>query len=226
MKKKIELLAPAGDIDKMKTAIFYGADAIYLGGESFGLRKASKNFTNEELKTAVEYAHERDVKIYVTMNIIAHEEHLQGIEEYVLYLEEIGVDAILVADIGIFNKIRNIAPDMELHVSTQASITNSETIKFWHSLGASRIVLARELSFDEIKKIRENIPEEIELETFVHGAMCISYSGRCLLSNYMTGRDANLGDCAQACRWKYNLVEEKRPGEYYPVYEEIGRAHV
>ena len=226
MKKKIELLAPAGDINKMKTAIFYGADAIYLGGENFGLRKASKNFSNEELEETVKYAHERDVKIYVTMNIVAHEYHLNGLDEYIKFLDKINVDAVIVADIGIFMKVKELAPDMEIHISTQASITNSETIKFWHKEGADRIVLARELSFDEIKEIRKNIPEDVELEAFVHGAMCISYSGRCLLSNYMTGRDANLGDCAQACRWNYRLVEEKRPGEYYPIVEDENGTYI
>lgn len=217
---KIELLAPAGDLDKLKTAIDFGADAVYLAGQEFGMRKAAKNFSREDLKEAVEYVHSRGKKIHVTVNIIAHEGDLAGLDDYIRYLDKIKVDALIVADAGIFTKIREIAPEMDIHISTQASITNSETIKFWHRLGAKRIVLARELSLEEIKKIRANIPAEVELEAFVHGAMCISYSGRCLLSNYLTGRDANHGDCAQSCRWKYHLVEETRPGEYFPIEED------
>lgn len=215
----MELLAPAGDFEKLKTALHFGADAVYVGGDSFGLRKASKNFSREELKEAVDYCHERGKKLYVTMNIIAHDEDLVGLEEYARFLEEIQVDAVIVSDPGMFQIIQE-ETDLELHMSTQASITNAATINFWAKQGAKRIVLARELSYEEIKEIRKRIPKEVELEIFVHGAMCISYSGRCLLSNYMTGRDANQGDCAQACRWKYQLVEEKRPEQYYPVYED------
>ena len=219
--EKIELLAPAGDLQKLKIAISYGADAVYLGGEAFGLRARSKNFSMEDIRDGVKYAHERGARVYVTLNIIPHKEDMKGVEDYVMQLEEAGVDAVLVSDPGMFMKVKNqIKGDMEIHMSTQASITNLETVMFWHDMGASRVVLARELSFEEIKYITDNIPEEMEIETFGHGAMCMSYSGRCILSNYMTGRDANRGDCAQPCRWKYNLVEEKRPGEYFPVYED------
>ncbi len=218
--KKVELLAPAGDLEKLKFAIEYGADAVYLGGEHFGLRTASKNFTIENIEKAVEYAHERGKKIHVTMNIVPHNEDLEGLEDYVRDLYRVGVDAVIVSDPGIFSVIRKTVPELEIHISTQASVTNYETIMFWYNLGIRRVVLARELSLDEIKEIRKRIPEDMELEAFVHGAMCISYSGRCLLSNYMTGRDANRGDCAHACRYKYNLVEEKRPGEYFPIYED------
>ncbi len=218
---KIELLAPAGDLDKLKMAIDYGADAVYLAGEAYGLRTASKNFTEEKMKEAVKYVHDRDKKIYVTMNILPHDIDLVGIEEYVLKLVNLQVDALIISDPGIFSVIKEIAPDMEVHLSTQASATNSLTIKFWKDLGMKRIVLARELSLKEIRKIKD-VVQDVDLEAFVHGAMCISYSGRCLLSNYMTGRDANRGDCAQACRWKYRLVEEKRPNEYYPIVEDEG----
>ena len=217
--KKPELLAPAGDLEKLKMAIVYGADAVYLGGEEFGLRKASKNFSMEEIEEGVNFAHERNRKVYVTMNIIAHNEDLSGVGSYAKKLYDIGVDGVIVADPGIYSLVREGAPDLEIHISTQASITNYETINFWYGLGIRRVVLAREVSLEEIKEIRKNIPEDMELEAFVHGAMCISYSGRCLLSNYMTGRDANRGECSHACRWKYNLVEEKRPGEYYPIEE-------
>ena len=218
--EKIELLAPAGDLEKLKMAINYGADAVYLGGEAFGLRTASKNFTLDEIKEGVDFAHSRGKKIYVTMNIVPHNEDLVGLEDYVLELYNSGIDAVIVSDPGVFSIIKKTTPDLPIHLSTQASVTNYETIMFWYELGIRRIVLARELSLDEIREIVERAPKDLEIETFVHGAMCISYSGRCLLSNYMVGRDANMGDCAQACRWKYNLVEEKRPGEYFPIYEE------
>ncbi|MDO5026259.1 MAG: U32 family peptidase [Tissierellia bacterium] len=216
---RVELLAPAGDLDKLKTAIDYGADAVFMAGQEFGLRTASKNFSNEEIKEAVKYVHDRNKKIYITMNIIAHEIDFEKLDDYIIFLSEVGVDGVIVADPGIFMRIREKAPNLEQHISTQASITNAETVNFWYKLGARRVVLARELSIDEIKSIRANIPEDMELEVFVHGAMCISYSGRCLLSNYFTHRDANHGDCAQSCRWKYRLVEETRPGEYYPIEE-------
>ncbi|MGF0039311.1 peptidase U32 family protein [Peptoniphilaceae bacterium SGI.131] len=218
--KFVELLAPAGDLEKMKTAIDFGADAVFLAGEEFGLRTASKNFSNEELKEAVEYAHARGKKVHVTMNIIAHNKDFANVDEYILYLGKIGVDACIVADPGIFMKIKMLAPNIELHISTQANVTNLETAKFWFDMGAKRVVLARELGLEEIAYIKKNIPEDKEIEVFVHGAMCISYSGRCLLSNYMTGRDANHGDCAQSCRWKYKLVEETRPDESYPIEED------
>lgn len=216
---KPELLAPAGDLEKLKMAIVYGADAVYLGGEEFGLRKASKNFTLEDIEEGIRFAHKRNKKVYVTLNIIPHNEDLIGLDEYVSELEKIGVDGVIVADPGVFSVIRRVAPNMPIHLSTQASATNYETIRFWYDLGIRRIVVARELSLDEIKEIKKKLPKDLEIEAFVHGAMCISYSGRCLLSNYMAGRDANRGECAHPCRWKYNLVEEKRPGEYFPIYE-------
>lgn len=217
---KPELLAPAGDLEKLKMAIVYGADAVYLGGEEFGLRKASKNFTLEDIEEGIRFAHKRNKKVYVTLNIIPHNEDLIGLDEYVSELEKIGVDGVIVADPGVFSVIRRVAPNMPIHLSTQASATNYETIRFWYDLGIRRIVVARELSLDEIKEIKKKLPKDLEIEAFVHGAMCISYSGRCLLSNYMAGRDANRGECAHPCRWKYNLVEEKRPGEYFPIYED------
>lgn len=216
--KNIELLAPAGDIEKLKMAIVYGADAVYLAGESFGLRKASKNFTNEQLKEATDFVHKNGKKIYITLNIIPHNDDLVGLEDYVKTLVEIGVDALIVADAGIYSTVRSVSKEIEVHLSTQASVTNYKTVKFWRDLGVKRIVLARELSLEEINLIHNKVPD-VDIEVFVHGAMCISYSGRCLLSNYMCSRDANKGDCAHACRWKYNLVEEKRPGEYYPIEE-------
>ena len=217
--KKIELLAPAGDINKLKTAVEYGADAVYLGGESFGLRKASKNFSMEDIKWATDYLHERGKKIHVTLNIIPHNDDMEGVEEYIKELYEIGVDALIVADPGMFMKVKEVAPDFPIHISTQGSVTNVETVKFWQKLGAERVGMARELRLKEVADIIKEVGDTIEVETFAHGAMCMSYSGRCLLSNYMTGRDANMGDCAQPCRYKYNLVEEKRPGEYFPIEE-------
>lgn len=217
--KKIELLAPAGDINKLKTAVEYGADAVYLGGESFGLRKASKNFSMEDIKWATDYLHERGKKIHVTLNIIPHNDDMEGVEDYIKELYEIGVDALIVADPGMFMKVKEVAPDFPIHISTQGSVTNVETVKFWQKLGAERVVMARELSLKEVANIIKEVGDTIEVETFAHGAMCMSYSGRCLLSNYMTGRDANMGDCAQPCRYKYHLVEEKRPGEYFPIEE-------
>lgn len=216
--KHVELLAPAGDMEKLKTAIDYGADAVYLGGSAFGLRKASKNFGTEELREAISYVHERGKKLYVTMNIIGHDDDIEGVEDYAKELESLGVDALIVADPGMFQMVKR-STNLPIHMSTQASITNAETVKFWGELGAERVVLARELSLEEIREIHNRVGDGIELETFVHGAMCMSYSGRCVISNYMTGRDANLGDCAQPCRYKYALMEEKRPGEYFPVVE-------
>lgn len=216
----VELLAPAGDLEKLKMAITYGADAVYLGGEEFGLRAQAKNFTIEDLIEGLEFAHKRGSKVYVTLNIIPHNEDLLGLPEYVKKLDEIGVDAVIVADPGVFSTVKKIAPNMEIHLSTQANTTNHATASFWYNQGVNRIVVARELSLDEIREVRSKIPRDLEIEAFIHGAMCISYSGRCLLSNYMTGRDANRGQCAQACRWKYYIVEEKRPGEYYPIIED------
>ncbi len=218
--KKVELLAPAGDLERLKVAIMYGADAVYVGGQIFGLRAAAKNFSIEDLAEGVRYAHERGVKIYVTANIIPHNEDLSGFPEYLKQLYDIGVDAMIVSDPGTFSIVQETVPNMDIHISTQANNTNYRTVNFWGKLGATRVVLARELSFKEIREIKDHIPEELELDAFVHGAMCMSYSGRCLLSNYMANRDANRGECAQPCRWKYNLVEEKRPGEYIQVIED------
>lgn len=218
--KKIELLAPAGNMEKLRMAVLYGADAVYLAGEKFGLRTASDNFTFEEMKEAVDFAHKRGVKVYLTMNIIPHNEDLKDAGSFVERAAATGIDAVIVSDPGMLSIIKRTAPGLGIHVSTQANITNTESVKFWHSVGASRVVLARELSLADIRQIRDNCTEDMELEAFVHGAMCISYSGRCLLSNYMVGRDANMGDCAQPCRWKYHLVEEKRPGEYFPIQED------
>lgn len=218
--EKVELLAPAGDLERLKIAFEYGADAVYLGGENFGMRSAAKNFTIEEIKEGADFAHARGKKIFVTVNIIPHSADFEGFEEYIKELDEAGVDALIASDPGVIQIIRDTLPNMELHISTQANTTNYQTANFWYRLGAKRVVVARELSFDEVREIREHAPEGTDIEAFVHGAMCISYSGRCLISNYMTGRDANRGSCAQSCRWKYNLVEEKRPGEYFPVYED------
>lgn len=217
--EKVELLAPAGNLEKLKMAIVYGADAVYLGGEEFGLRANADNFTREDLIEGVDFVHSRGKKVYVTMNIIPHNDDFLGMANYIRYLTEIGVDAIILSDPGVYTIVKEISPDMEIHLSTQANNTNYMSAKFWYDHGVKRIVLARELSIKEISEIRKNIPSDLELEIFIHGAMCISYSGRCLLSNYMTGRDSNRGLCAHPCRWKYHLVEEKRPGEYYPVYE-------
>ena len=217
--RELELLIPAGSLDVLKTAVIYGADAVYIGGEAFGLRAKAKNFTKEDMKEGIAFAHERGVKVYVTANILAHNEDLPGVEEYFEEMKEVRPDALIISDPGVFAIARKILPDMELHVSTQANNTNYGTFLFWYNQGAKRVVTARELSLKEIKEIRDRIPEDMEIETFIHGAMCISYSGRCLLSNYFVGRDANQGACTHPCRWKYSVVEETRPGEYMPVYE-------
>ena len=217
--RKTELLIPAGSLEVLKTAVIYGADAVYIGGEAFGLRAKAKNFTNEEIKEGIAFAHEHGVKVYITANILAHNDDLAGVEAYFGELKEIGPDALIISDPGVFAIARRVIPDMEIHISTQANNTNYGTYRFWYDLGAKRVVTARELSLKEIKEIREHIPEDMEIESFIHGAMCISYSGRCLLSNFMTGRDANQGACTHPCRWKYSIVEEKRPGEYMPIYE-------
>ena len=217
--RKRELLIPAGSLDVLKTAVIYGADAVYIGGEAFGLRAKAKNFTTEDMKEGIAFAHERGVKVYVTANILAHNEDLAGVEQYFEELREIRPDALIISDLGVFAIARRILPDMEIHISTQANNTNYETFLFWYGLGAKRVVTARELSLEEIRQIRDRIPEDMEIESFIHGAMCISYSGRCLLSNYFVGRDANQGACTHPCRWKYSVVEETRPGEYLPVYE-------
>ncbi len=214
-----ELLIPASSLEVLKTAVIFGADAVYIGGEAFGLRAKAKNFSMEDMSEGISFAHEHDVKVYVTANILAHNDDLQGVRTYFEELRKIGPDAIIIADPGVYDIAKEVCPEIERHISTQANNTNYGTYHFWHRLGASRVVSARELSLEEIKELRANIPEELEIETFVHGAMCISYSGRCLLSNYFTGRDANRGACTHPCRWKYSVVEETRPGEYMPVYE-------
>ena len=217
--KKPELLAPAGSLPVLKVAVKYGADAVYIGGEAFSLRANAHNFSLEEMKEGVEFAHAHGVKVYVTANIFAHNKDLQEAEAYFKELKKIGPDGILISDPGIFTIAKRIVPEIELHISTQANNTNYGTFEFWHDLGATRVVTARELSLAEIRDIKDHLPEGMEIESFVHGAMCISYSGRCLLSAYMTGRSANLGDCTHPCRWKYHIVEETRPGEYMPVEE-------
>lgn len=218
MIKKPELLAPAGNLEKLKMAVLYGADAVYLGGKSFGLRAFGGNFSREELKEAMDFAHARGKKVYVTVNIFPHNGDLEGLPDYLQYLQSIQADALLVADLGVFTMCRKLIPDMELHISTQANNTNWASVNAWKELGASRVVLAREMSLAEIREIRSKC--DVDLEMFMHGAMCISYSGRCLLSNYFTGRDSNRGSCAQSCRWKYALVEETRPGKYFPIEED------
>ena len=217
--KRPELLAPAGNLEKLKIAIEYGADAVYIGGEEFSLRVAADNFTTDEIKRGVEFAKEREKKVYLTANIIPHN---RDIDEYEKFLREIrgtGIDAVILSDLGMFEVTREVAPELDIHVSTQANNVNYKSAQKWHDMGAKRVILAREMSFDEISEIRRRTSPDLELEAFVHGAMCISYSGRCLLSNYMAGRDGNGGACAHPCRWKYYLMEEKRPGEYMPVYE-------
>lgn len=217
---KPELLAPAGNLNKLKTAIDYGADAVFMGGARLNLRAFSDNFTNDEMVEGLKYAHDRGRKVYVTINVFPHESDMKGLDGYLLELEKLGVDALIVSDPGIIMTAKEVVPEMELHLSTQANNVNSRSAIFWHKMGVKRIILARELSLKEIREIHGNIPEDLELEAFVHGSMCMAYSGRCLLSNYMTGRDANRGACAQPCRYKYHLVEEKRPGEYMEINED------
>lgn len=219
MYSKPELLIPANSLEVLKIAVVYGADAVYIGGEAFGLRAKAKNFTLEEMKEGIDFAHEHDVKVFVTANILAHNNDLEGVRKYFSELKEIKPDALIIADPAVFTIAKEVVPEIELHISTQANNTNYGTYNFWHGLGAKRVVTARELSLREIKEIRQNIPDDLEIETFVHGAMCISYSGRCLLSSFMAGRDANRGACTHPCRWKYAVMEESRPGEYMPVYE-------
>lgn len=216
--KKVELLAPVGNMEKFKMALHYGADAVFLGGKMFNLRAGSNNLSDEELEYAVNYAHERGKKVYLTLNGIPHNQELDLLPDYIKFLDKIGIDGVIVADLGVFQIVKENS-NIPISVSTQASNTNWRSVKMWKDLGAKRVVLAREISLDNIAEIRAKVPD-IELEVFVHGAMCMAISGRCLLSNYMTSRDANRGDCSQACRWKYNLVEETRPGEYMPVYED------
>ncbi|MBE5911654.1 peptidase U32 family protein [Pseudobutyrivibrio sp.] len=217
--RNTELLVPASSLEVLKVAVIYGADAVYIGGEVYGLRAKAKNFSKEDMIEGIKFAHDHGVKVYVTANILAHNEDLEGVKEYFKELKEIGPDALIIADPAVFMLAKEICPNIERHVSTQANNTNYGTYKFWYDLGATRVVSARELSLKEIKEIRANIPDDLEIETFIHGAMCISYSGRCLLSNYFVGRDANHGECTHPCRWKYAVVEEQRPGEYLPIEE-------
>lgn len=217
--KRPELLIPAGSLEVLKIAVVFGADAVYIGGEAFGLRAKAKNFSLKDMEEGIAFAHAHNAKVYVTANILAHNNDLVEAEQYFRELKEIGPDALIISDPGVYNIAREICPDIERHISTQANNTNYGTYRFWYEQGAKRVVSARELSLAEIKEIRANIPEDMEIETFIHGAMCISYSGRCLLSNYLTGRDANQGACTHPCRWKYSIVEEKRPAEYMPVFE-------
>ena len=216
--EKVELLAPAGNLEKLKAAIIYGADAVYMGGKDFSLRALGKNFSDEELKEGIEFAHSYGKKAYITLNIYPHNEDMERLPNFVRLLEDVGADAVLVSDLGVFMTVREIAPNLPIHISTQANITNYATVSAWEKLGAKRVVLARELSKEEISDIRKRTP--LPLEIFVHGAMCVSYSGRCLISAYLTGRDSNRGNCAQSCRWNYELIEKNRPNEKFPVAED------
>lgn len=217
--QKPELLAPGGSLEKLKTAIDYGADAVYIGGEAFSLRVAAENFSKEDMTEGLKYAHDRGKKVYLTANILPHNSDIDEFEKFIKEIRPMGFDAVLIADLGMFDMMRSLAPEIPIHVSTQANNVNYRSAIAWHKMGATRVVLAREMSFKEIAEFREKIPADLELEAFIHGAMCISYSGRCLLSNYMTGRDSNQGACAHPCRWNYKLVEETRPGEYMDVFE-------
>ena len=225
-KHNIELLAPAGDPERLEMAVAYGANAVYLAGTMFGMRSFAGNFTPEQLSQAVKFCHGRGVRVHVTCNTMPRNEEVARLPEWLEFLEDTGVDAIILADVGTLALAKRHAPHVQCHISTQASVVNYQSAAAWHDLGASRVILARELSLDEIREIRAKAPKELELEVFAHGAMCVSYSGRCLLSNYMTGRDSNRGACAQPCRYQYALMEEKRPGEYFPVYEENGETYI
>lgn len=216
----IELLSPAGSLNKLKTAIEFGADAVYIGGSEFGLRTASQNADFEELREGIDFAHKKSARVYIACNIVARNDDIRKFPEFLRQLKTASADALIITDLGMFSAAREYEPDMEIHISTQANSLNFESCNFFHKLGAKRIILARELSLDEIKDIRKNTPKDLDLEAFVHGAMCVSYSGRCLLSNYMASRESNKGDCAHPCRWNYSLMEEKRQGEYFPVYED------
>lgn len=218
-REKPELLIPASNLEVLKIAVMYGADAVYIGGEMYGLRAKAKNFSLEDMKAGIEFAHQYGKKVYVTANITAHNRDLKGVEQYFRELKEIQPDALIISDPGVFDIAKEVVPEIELHISTQANNVNYRTYQFWHKLGAARVVSAREMSLEEIGELRANIPDDLEIETFVHGAMCMAYSGRCLLSNYFTGRDANLGACTHPCRWRYYIMEETRPGEYMPVFE-------
>ena len=225
-RKNIELLAPAGDMERLHMAVAYGADAVYLAGSAFGMRSFAGNFTPEELKAAVALCHGHGVRVHVTCNTMPRNDEAARLPQWLEYLNEVGVDAVILADVGVLSLAKRYAPRVQCHISTQASIVNYQSARAWHELGASRVILARELSLDEIREIRAKAPKELEMEAFAHGAMCVSYSGRCLLSNYMTGRDSNRGACAQPCRYQYALMEEKRPGEYFPVFEENGETYI
>ena len=220
LRKKPELLAPAGDMEKLRMAVLYGADAVYLAGTSFGMRAFAGNFAPDELRAAVRFAHEHGVRVHVTVNTMPRGDELKALPEHLENLNDAGVDALIVADLGVFTLAGKYAPRCERHVSTQQSVANAACAQAWYDLGAKRVVLAREVTLQEIRAIRDQVSPELQLETFAHGAMCVSYSGRCLLSNYMTGRDSNRGECAQPCRYQYALMEEKRPGEYFPVFED------
>lgn len=224
--KRAEVLAPAGDMEKFYAAVNFGADAVYLGGTAFGMRAAAAKFDEEGLKRAIDYAHANSVKVYVTCNTLPRNDEIPEFPNYIKLLAKLGADAVIVSDIGVFSLVKQYAPDMEIHISTQAGIVNYQTANEFYKMGAKRVVLARELSLEEITEIREKTPPELEIEAFVHGAMCMSFSGRCLISNYMLGRDANRGECAQPCRWNYYLVEEKRPNEYYNVFENDGGSYI
>ncbi len=217
--KKVELLVPASSLEVLKVAVIFGADAVFIGGDLYGLRAKAKNFSIEDMREGIAFAHAHGVKVHVTVNILAHNDDLDGVRDYLYELKELAPDALIIADPAIFMMAKEICPEIDIHISTQANNTNYGTYQFWYQLGAKRVVSARELSLAEIKEIRAHIPDDMEIETFIHGAMCISYSGRCLLSNYFTGRDANQGACTHPCRWKYAVVEEQRPGQYLPVYE-------
>ena len=219
MNRYPELLIPASSLEVLKTAVIFGADAVYIGGEAFGLRAKAKNFSREDMAEGIRFAHDHGVRVHVTANILAHNGDLPGVRKYFEELREMQPDALIIADPAVFEIAKEVCPEIDRHISTQANNTNYGTFNFWWKQGAKRVVTARELSLKEIKEIRRNIPEEMEIESFIHGAMCISYSGRCLLSSYFTGRDANRGACTHPCRWKYSIVEETRPGEYMPVYE-------
>jgi len=223
---KIELLAPAGDMERLQMAAAYGADAVYLAGTLFGMRSFAGNFSPEELKTAVEFCHRRGVRVHVTCNTMPRNEEVARLPDWLSYLDGLGGDAVILADVGVLSLAAKHAPHVPRHISTQASIVNYQSARAWYELGAQRVILARELTLEEIREIRAKTPKELEMEVFAHGAMCVSYSGRCLLSNYMTGRDSNRGACAQPCRYQYALMEEKRPGEYFPVYEENGETYI
>ncbi len=222
----IELLAPAGDMEKLKTAVYYGADAVYFGGEMFSLRAGAGNLSVPEIREAMDFLHARGARGYMTINIYPHNEHLNLLRNYLIEIKDIPVDAFLVSDPGVMTILKEIIPYAEIHLSTQANTTNYMTARFWASMGVKRIVTAREMSLKEIREMRDQLPDEVEIESFVHGAMCISYSGRCLMSNFMTGRDANMGACTHPCRWKYSIVEEKRPGEYYPIEEDSHGSYI